>query len=77
MYAMHTFFVLVAPSVFAASIYMCLGRAISATDGEAHSLVRKRWLTKMFVIGDVIAFMMQGAGNPSFLNPWRFDANTV
>ena len=31
---MHTIFVLVAPSVFAASIYMCLGRIILITDGE-------------------------------------------
>lgn len=62
MYSVHTILVLVAPSVFAASIYMCLGRIILITDGEKHSLVRARWLTKIFVIGDVISFLMQGAG---------------
>jgi hypothetical protein len=61
-YSIHTVFVLVAPSVFAASIYMCLGRLILITDGEKHSLIRARWLTKIFVVGDVISFLMQGAG---------------
>jgi hypothetical protein len=41
---------------------MLLGRIILVTDGESHSLIRKRWLTKIFVIGDVISFLMQGAG---------------
>lgn len=41
---------------------MMLGRIILVTDGESHSLIRKRWLTKIFVIGDVISFLLQGAG---------------
>jgi len=41
---------------------MLLGRIILVTDGESHSLIRKRWLTKIFVIGDVISFLLQGAG---------------
>jgi hypothetical protein len=61
-YSVHTILVLVAPSVFAASIYMCLGRLILITEGERHSLIRVKWLTKIFVIGDVIAFLLQGAG---------------
>ena len=64
-YSIHTIFVLVAPSVFAASIYMCLGRIILITDGEQHSVIRGRWLTKVFVIGDVVSFLMQGAGTSS------------
>jgi hypothetical protein len=61
-YSVHTILVLVAPSVFAASIYMCLGRLIQITEGEKHSLIRARWLTKIFVLGDVISFLLQGAG---------------
>ncbi|KAM0718192.1 hypothetical protein Q7P37_006524 [Cladosporium fusiforme] len=61
-YTIHTILVLVAPSVFAASIYMCLGRIIKITDGERHSLIRAKWLTKIFVVGDVMSFLMQGAG---------------
>jgi hypothetical protein len=41
---------------------MLLGRIILVTDGESHSLIRKRWLTKIFVTGDVISFLMQGSG---------------
>lgn len=61
-YSSHTIFVLVAPSVFAASIYMVLGRIMLITDGEQHSIIRGRWLTKIFVVGDVVSFLMQGAG---------------
>lgn len=61
-YSAHTIFVLVAPSVFAASIYMVLGRIMVITDGEQHSIIRGRWLTKIFVVGDVVSFLMQGAG---------------
>lgn len=31
-------------------------------DGERHSLIRHKWLTKTFVIGDVISFLVQGGG---------------
>jgi hypothetical protein len=41
---------------------MCLGRLIQITHGEQHSLIRARWLTKIFVVGDVISFLLQGAG---------------
>jgi hypothetical protein len=41
---------------------MCLGRLIQITEGEKHSLIRARWLTKIFVVGDVISFLLQGAG---------------
>ncbi|KAK7537028.1 RTA1 like protein-domain-containing protein [Phyllosticta citribraziliensis] len=55
---------LVAPSLLAASIYMILGRIILLTDAEPLSMMRKRWLTKFFVVGDVFAFLVQcmGAG---------------
>lgn len=41
---------------------MALGRIILLVDGEEHSLIPKRWLTKIFVCGDVISFLAQGAG---------------
>ncbi|CAN9353379.1 unnamed protein product [Alternaria alternata] len=64
-YSLSTILLLVAPALFAASIYMMLGRIILVTDGESHSLIPKKWLTKLFVTGDVISFMMQGAGSKS------------
>jgi hypothetical protein len=48
---------------------MMLGRIILATDGEAHSLIRKKWLTKIFVAGDVLSFFMQGGGKKTLPFP--------
>ncbi|RKL50788.1 hypothetical protein BFJ72_g241 [Fusarium proliferatum] len=54
--------ILVAPALFAASIYMILGRLIR-TVGAAHlSLVPVKWVTRIFVTGDVIAFSLQAGG---------------
>jgi hypothetical protein len=61
-YLIQTLLVLVAPALFAASIYMVFGRIILLVDGEEHSIIKKRWLTKIFVCGDIISFIMQGAG---------------
>ncbi|KAI5204219.1 RTA1-domain-containing protein [Aureobasidium subglaciale] len=61
-YSLQAILILVAPALFAASIYMELGRIILLTDGEHHSIIPKKWLTKTFVIGDVISFCLQAAG---------------
>ena len=55
-------FILVAPALFAASIYIILGRIILLTDGESHAIIKQRWLTKTFVSGDVLCFMLQASG---------------
>lgn len=59
---MQTLLILLAPALFAASIYIILGRIILLADGERYSPIRKRRLTKIFVTGDVIAFLIQSAG---------------
>jgi hypothetical protein len=59
---MQSLLILVAPALFAASIYIILGRVILMVDGERYSLIRQKWLTKTFVAGDVLSFMMQGSG---------------
>lgn len=62
-YVGQSLLLLLAPALFAASIYMVLGRIIAMLpNGEKHSLIRRNWMTKIFVIGDVISFMMQGGG---------------
>ncbi|PVH74220.1 RTA1-domain-containing protein [Cadophora sp. DSE1049] len=61
-YLIQTLLLLVAPALFAASIYMELSRIIILADGEAHALIKKKWLTKVFVCGDVLSFLMQGGG---------------
>ncbi|MCJ1396089.1 hypothetical protein MMC18_008977 [Xylographa bjoerkii] len=41
---------------------MQLGRVILASDGEKYSLIKRTWLTKIFVIGDVVSFGVQATG---------------
>ncbi|KAK3361792.1 RTA1 like protein-domain-containing protein [Lasiosphaeria ovina] len=59
-YAIQNTMILLAPVLFAAAIYMTLGRAIRSSGGERHSLIRPAWLTKLFVSGDVLSLMVQG-----------------
>ncbi|KAI0385243.1 RTA1 like protein [Hypomontagnella monticulosa] len=54
--------ILLPPVLFAASIYMVLGRIIRAVQGESYSLIRPGILTKVFVAGDVASFCIQGGG---------------
>lgn len=61
-YIMQSLLILVAPALFAATIYMTLGRLIRAVRGESLSLIRVTWLTKIFVCGDVLSFFIQGGG---------------
>jgi hypothetical protein len=60
-YAIQNAFILLAPAMFAASIYMTLGRIIRSVKGEGYSIIRVNWLTKTFVLGDVFSFMVQGS----------------
>ena len=61
-YIVQILFPLVAPALLAASIYMILGGIILLVDGESLSIIRKKWLTKIFVSGDVLCFLLQAAG---------------
>ncbi|KAK9358714.1 hypothetical protein V1504DRAFT_441918 [Lipomyces starkeyi] len=44
------------------SVYMVLGRIIRKVGAEHHSLIRVNWLTKTFLISDVVTFCIQGGG---------------
>ncbi|KAK3670457.1 hypothetical protein LTR78_009698 [Recurvomyces mirabilis] len=61
-YIIQSILLLVAPALFAASIYIVLGRIIRFTGGERYSLVPVKWLTRAFVAGDVVAFLAQMTG---------------
>ncbi|KAK5999282.1 hypothetical protein QM012_005607 [Aureobasidium pullulans] len=61
-YILQSLFLLLAPTLFAASIYMELGRILDLTEGESRSLIRRKLLTKIFVMGDVLSFLAQSAG---------------
>lgn len=59
---MQTILILLAPILFAASVYMFLGRIIRMTGHLSLSIIRLGWLTKIFVAGDVICFITQCVG---------------
>lgn len=61
-YIIQSILILVAPALFAATIYMTLGRLIHALRAEQYSVVNVRWLTKIFVVCDVLSFFIQGGG---------------
>ena len=41
---------------------MTLGRTIRSVNGDQYSIIPPRWLTRIFVTGDVVSFMIQGGG---------------
>lgn len=53
---------LLAPALFAASVYMIFGRLIRLLGGERYSIIRVKWLTKIFVLGDALSFLVQSGG---------------
>ena len=61
-YVVQSILLLLGPALFAASIYMILGRLIVTLGAEAYGIIRPSWLTKVFVTGDVLSFLMQSSG---------------
>ena len=61
-YVMQSTLILIAPALFAASIYMILGRLIRVLGAESLSIIPVSWMTKIFVLGDVVSFFMQAGG---------------
>ncbi|KAH7031532.1 RTA1 protein, partial [Microdochium trichocladiopsis] len=61
-YIIQAILLLVAPALYAATIYMEIGRIVSIIDGESRLMMRKEWMTKIFVTGDVLSFILQAGG---------------
>jgi hypothetical protein len=59
---MQEILILVAPALYAASIYMVLGRLIISLGAEHLSFIPVKWMTKAFVIGDIVSFSLQAGG---------------
>ncbi|KAL2838335.1 RTA1 like protein-domain-containing protein [Aspergillus pseudodeflectus] len=62
LYAIQSLLILLAPTLYAASIYTVLGRIITFLHGEHLSYIPVKWMTKVFVAGDVLSFILQAAG---------------
>lgn len=61
-YVLQSTLLLLGPVLFAASLYMTLSRVIRAVDGAHCSMIPPRWLTRIFVFGDVFSFIIQASG---------------
>lgn len=64
-YIIQSMLILLGPAFFAASIYMVLGRLIRNLDGQDYSLIRVNWLTKFFLLGDILSIFGQAGGMSS------------
>lgn len=61
-FIIQNMFVLVAPTFFAATIYMIFGRILFLLDCQSLMPISPRYGTTFFVTGDVISFLLQGTG---------------
>ncbi|EME81378.1 uncharacterized protein MYCFIDRAFT_72179 [Pseudocercospora fijiensis CIRAD86] len=61
-YIVQSLFLLIAPALFAASIYMELARIVLMVDGDHLLFIRRTWLTRLFVGSDCFSFLMQASG---------------
>lgn len=61
-FVIQSVFILVAPALFAASVYMTLGRVIRSIQAESLSIIPVKWLTTIFVVGDIVSFVVQSSG---------------
>ena len=61
-FIMQSVLIVLAPAFFAATVYMTLGRVIAFVNSPHLSIIPHRRLTTIFVLGDVLSFLVQGAG---------------
>jgi hypothetical protein len=62
LYALQSLFIVLPPSLYAASIYMIFGRIILFVNSPSASIIAPHLITKIFVIGDIFAFLLQAGG---------------
>jgi hypothetical protein len=62
-YCVQAVFILLGPALFAASVYMVLARIIRSVHAEKHSVLSLNWVTKTFVLSDVVTFVVQAGGS--------------
>ncbi|KZL80827.1 protein rta1 [Colletotrichum incanum] len=61
-YVAQSMLILLGPAFYAASIYMVLGRLVRILAAENYSLIKVKWLTKFFLMGDILSIFGQGGG---------------
>lgn len=61
-YIIQSLFTILPPSLYAATIYIVFGRIALFVNSPNASLIRPTRVTKIFVIGEVVAFFMKAGG---------------
>lgn len=61
-YIVQSLCIILPPSLYAATIYMIYGRLVLFVNAVEASVIRPALVTKIFVCGDVFAFLMQAGG---------------
>ncbi|KAK7705856.1 hypothetical protein SLS64_007804 [Diaporthe eres] len=61
-YVLQSTLLLLGPILFAASLYMTLSRLVRSLDAAHCAIIPPRWLTRIFVFGDVFSFIIQASG---------------
>ncbi|KAF1947476.1 RTA1 like protein [Clathrospora elynae] len=61
-YIIQSTLILLPPILFAASIYMILGRVMLRTGSAGYAVIRATWVTRIFVSGDILCFLIQAGG---------------
>ncbi|CAI4557894.1 CCT_1a_G0028300.mRNA.1.CDS.1 [Saccharomyces cerevisiae] len=61
-YVIQAVLLLIAPALYAATIYMLFGRLLNVMRCESLMIVSSRFGTSFFVFGDVVSFCLQAAG---------------
>ncbi|OBT98868.1 hypothetical protein VE01_03295 [Pseudogymnoascus verrucosus] len=63
------------PTFLAATVYMTLGRYIVALDAHDHAMIAPRWITRIYILIDVLCFVsqfmgagIQASGDPKIIN---------
>ena len=72
-YITQSLLLLTAPLFFAASIYMSLARIAQGIGAEDRCIISTRWLTRIFVTGDVLSLLVVFGGERE-RNPFLDDA---
>jgi hypothetical protein len=61
-YIVQSLFIILPPSLYAATIYMIYGRLVLFVNAPEASIIIPTRVTKIFVCGDVLAFFLQAGG---------------
>jgi hypothetical protein len=61
-YICQSLFIILPPSLYAATIYMIYGRLVLFVNAPEASIIVPTRVTKIFVCGDVLAFLLQAGG---------------